>query len=96
MPRHPLGLARTSTAARPIIDGCVSPRRDAGAARCSLTRALSTTNVIPMEFTAATAAYPHVVDELAGRAWHWTQAYANNRIKSITGSSRVGCDRCAA
>jgi hypothetical protein len=49
-----------------------------------------------MEFTADTAAYPHVVDELAGRAWHWTQAYANNRIKSITGSSRVGCDRCAA
>jgi transposase-like protein len=51
-----------------------------------VTRALSTTNVIPMELTADKAAvYPHVVDELAPNAWHCTKAYANNRIKADHG-----------
>jgi hypothetical protein len=61
------------------------------------TGALFSTKVISMELTTDKAAvYPHIRDELAPRAWHWTQAYANNRIKPSTGSSRVACDRCAA
>jgi len=69
-----------------VIDVYVSPGRDAGAARCFLTRALSTTKVIPREVTTDKAAvYPHVVDELAASAWHCTQAYANNRMEADHG-----------
>lgn len=80
-----------------VIDVYVSPRRDADAAGCFFTRALATTKVTPVEVTTDKAAvYPHVVDELAPSAWHCTQAYANNRVEPITGSSSVACDRCAA
>ena len=69
-----------------VIDVYVSQRRDAGAARCFFTRALSTTKVIPMKVTTDKAAvYPHVVDELAPSAWHCTQAYANNRMEADHG-----------
>jgi IS6 family transposase len=69
-----------------VIDVYVSQRRDAGAARCFFTRALSTTKVIPMEVTTDKAAvYPHVLDELAPSAWHCTQAYANNRMEADHG-----------
>ena len=67
-----------------VIDVYVSQRRDAGAARCFFTRALSITKAIPMEVTTDKAAvYPHVVDELAPSAWHCTQAYANNRMEAV-------------
>jgi transposase, IS6 family len=68
-----------------VIDVYGSPRRDAGAARCFFTRALSTTKVIPVEVTTDKAAvYPHVV-ELAASAWHCRQAYANNRVEADHG-----------
>jgi transposase, IS6 family len=66
-----------------VIDVYVSTRRDGSAARCFFTRALATTKVIPVEVTTDKAAvYPGVLDELAPRAWHCTEAYANNRTEA--------------
>ena len=69
-----------------VIDVYVSTRRDRAAARCFFTRALATTKVIPVEVTTDKAAvYPHVLDELAPSAGHWTEAYANNQMEADHG-----------
>jgi transposase-like protein len=53
-----------------LINLYVSTRRDGDAARRFFTRAMATTQVIPMEVTTDKAAvYPHVLDELAPDAW---------------------------
>jgi transposase-like protein len=69
-----------------VIDVYVSPRRDRGAARCFLTRAMAATKVLPVEVTTDKAAvYPHVLDELAPGAWHCTEVYAHNRMEADYG-----------
>lgn len=62
---------------------CVFAVRSA-AARCFFTRALITTEVVPVELTTDKAAvYPRVVDELAPGAGRWTEADANNRMEAF-------------
>jgi IS6 family transposase len=61
-------------------------RRDGGAARCFVTRAMATTKAVPVEVTTDRAAvYPHVLDELAPGAWHCTELYANNPMEADHG-----------
>jgi transposase, IS6 family len=68
-----------------VIDVLVSQKRDMAATRRFFTRALehgpSPTEVI----TDKAAAYPPVLEEIAPRAWHHTEPYANNRIESDHG-----------
>jgi transposase-like protein len=46
----------------------------------------ATATRIPVEVTTDKAAvYPHVLDELAASAGHWTEVYANNRIEADHG-----------
>ena len=61
-----------------VIDIFVSPRRDAGAARRFVQRAIGTTKVAPAEVATDQARlYPAVLDELLSAAWHRSDRYAN-------------------
>jgi len=61
----------------------VSARRDAPAARCFFSRALTTLKVTPTEVvTDAAPVYSRVLDELVPAAWHHVEQYANNRIEA--------------
>jgi IS6 family transposase len=68
-----------------VIDVYVSPRRDGGAARRFLTRALEH-GPSPVEVTTDhAAAYPRVLDELVPAACHVTKQYGNNPIEADHG-----------
>jgi transposase-like protein len=68
-----------------VIDGFVSPRRDARAARRFFQQAIKTTKVTPAEVTTDPATYPIVLDEVVPDAWHRTEQYADNRIEADHG-----------
>jgi transposase-like protein len=69
-----------------VIDVYVSERRDGVAARRFFERAISSTNVRPVEVvTDRAAVYPRVLDELAPQALHRTEQYANNRVEADHG-----------
>jgi len=69
-----------------VIDVLVAEKRDLTATRRFFTQALNTTTVTPVEvITDKAAVYPQVLDELAPGAWHHTEQYANNRIKTDHG-----------
>ncbi|MBF9128002.1 DDE-type integrase/transposase/recombinase [Plantactinospora sp. S1510] len=66
-----------------VIDVLVSARRDAGAARRFVQRALSTLKVTPNEIvTDAASVYPAVLDELIPSAWRHVERYANNPVEA--------------
>jgi transposase-like protein len=61
----------------------VSIKRDAAAARRFFQRALAISKVHPVEVvTDAAKVYPAVVEQLAPKAWHHVEQYANNRIEA--------------
>jgi transposase-like protein len=69
-----------------VIDGLVSARRDAAAARRFFRRAITAFKVTPTEVvTDAAAVYPAVLDELLPSAWHHIEQYANNPIEADHG-----------
>jgi transposase-like protein len=69
-----------------VIDVCVSPRRDAGAARRFFQRAIGTTKVAPAEVATDQARlYPAMLDELLSAAWHRSDRYAINRVEGDHG-----------
>ena len=69
-----------------VIDVYVAQRRDGAAARRFFERALVTTAVTPVEVvTDRAAVYPAVVEDLAPRARHNTERYANNRVEADHG-----------
>ncbi len=73
-----------------VIDGFVSERRDAKAARCFLERAIGTTAIVPVEVvTDQATAYPAVLDELVPAAWHRTEQSANNRVEADHGRRKA-------
>ena len=69
-----------------VIDIVVSSRRDAGAARRFVQRAIGTTKVAPAEVATDQARlYPAVLDELLPAAWHRSDRYTNNRVEGDHG-----------
>jgi transposase-like protein len=69
-----------------VIDGFVSPRRDAKAAHRFFQRAIGATKVTPVEVTTDRApVYPAVLEERLPAAWHRTDRYANNRVEADHG-----------
>jgi transposase-like protein len=65
-----------------VIDGFVSARRDAKAARRFFDQAISATKVTPVEVTTDQApVYPAVLEDLLSAAWHRADQYANNGIE---------------
>jgi transposase-like protein len=79
-----------------VIDVFVSPRRDAAAARRFFEGALGATKITPVEvITDHAGTYPIVLEELLPAAWHRTDRYANNRIKTDHGrlKARLGLMR---
>ncbi|HEY3004274.1 MAG TPA: IS6 family transposase [Kribbellaceae bacterium] len=66
-----------------VVDGYVSGRRDAAAARRFFDRALATAVIEPSEVvTDQAATYLAVLEHRLPDAWHRTERYANNRIEA--------------
>ena len=66
-----------------VIDILVSVRRDAGAARRFLCRALDTLKVAPVEVvTDKSPVCPRVFGEVVPAAWHHVERCANSRIEA--------------
>jgi transposase-like protein len=64
----------------------VSRQRDGRATRRFFEQAIGTTKITPAEIVTDKAlTYPAVVGELLATAWHCTDRYANNHIKSDHG-----------
>jgi transposase-like protein len=62
-----------------VIDVFLSPRRDAGAARCFFEQAIDGTRISPVQVTTDRyRVYPRVLDELLPAAFHDTEVHANN------------------
>jgi transposase, IS6 family len=88
-----------------VVDVFVSRQRDGRAARRFVEQAIGTTKITPAEIVTDKAlTYPAVVGELLATAWHCTDRYANNHIKSdhgrlksrlrpMRGSSRIAAPR---
>ncbi len=69
-----------------IIDVFLSPRRDAGAARRFLERAIDRTRISPVEVTTDRyRVYPRVLDEMLPAAFHDTEVHANNPLETDHG-----------
>jgi transposase-like protein len=74
---------------RPVRAGhdvFLSPRRDTGAARRFLERAVGRTRISPVEVTTDRyRVYPRVLDELLPEAFHDTEVHANNPLETDHG-----------
>ena len=70
-----------------VIDINIAQRREDGAAaRRFFERAIGSTNMTPVEVvTDRAAVYPALVEDLAPRARHNTERYANNRVEADHG-----------
>ena len=69
-----------------VIDGYLSHRRDAKAARRFLERAIGRTRISPVEVTTDRyRVYPRVLDELLPAALHDAEVHANNPIETDHG-----------
>ena len=65
-----------------VIDVCVSPRRDSGAARRFFDRALATAVVAPVEVvTDQAACYLRVLEKVLPQAWHRIEQYPTTKSK---------------
>jgi transposase-like protein len=69
---------------------CVSPSRDAAAARRFFERAVGATKVTPVEVTTdKAAACPAVLEELLPAAWHRSDRDANHRVEGDHGRCKA-------
>jgi transposase, IS6 family len=69
-----------------VIDVFLSPRRDAGAARRFLGRAIGRTRISPVEVTTDRyRVYPRALDELLPAAFHDTKIHANSALETDHG-----------
>jgi transposase, IS6 family len=69
-----------------VIDGFLSPRRDAKVARSFFGWAMDRTRICPVEVTTDRyRVYPRVLDELLPAAFHDTEVHANNPVETDHG-----------